>query len=355
MNVHSNYSLGAFTVSAAHWCKWYSADPFIVKMPATDFTFTSTTPSEMEVDFSAAILPNDIFEWDFGDGQKGFTDEVTHEYVIPGSYDVCLTLQNKCGTKTICNPVLVPFCTDPGPSMALITRLQSYTAEFLNHSYHASSWQWDFGDGQFSSELNPIHTYDSPGAYNICLTAENGCDTKMICQGIVISCEIPPPSFQYALTGSELSLSNNTYLSEPAGWMWDFGDGNTSSEEEPVHTFQSNGLYNVCLQTFNICGTTEPYCIQIPVVVTGVESKEAENIHAFPNPFLDEFSVSIEHPEEILSMQFINSMGQVIHSLDKVDIKTSNNIQLKQHVTGIYFMRIIQRDKIVTTSLIKMN
>ena len=116
-----------------------------------------------------------------------------------------------------------------------------------------TSWSWDFGDGGTSTEQNPIHTFLSTGSFEVLLEASKGTDTHSINQAVQVS---SPPIAQFI--GSHfngvapLTVDFTDYSSGvPASWLWDFGDGGTSTEQNPSHTYAEAGTYTVSLQVSN--------------------------------------------------------------------------------------------------------
>ncbi|GAB7017112.1 hypothetical protein JCM10550A_24820 [Methanogenium cariaci] len=119
-------------------------------------------------------------------------------------------------------------------------------------SNEPNAWQWNFGDGGSSSQQNPVHTYTAPGVYTVQLTAHNpdGPGTLIksgyiqVSEGFVVNFTATPLSGTAPLMVSFTDLTTGT----PVSWLWDFGDNNTSTEQNPVHTYLSGGSYTVTLQ-----------------------------------------------------------------------------------------------------------
>jgi len=125
-------------------------------------------------------------------------------------------------------------------------------------------WQWSFGDGATSEDRNPVHTYASGGTYFVCLTVSDA-DTISACHDVMcIAITIHEPG---------ACIADYTYLVDPANplkvsfsdksggnidsWHWDFGDGSTSDERNPVHFFPAIGKYRVCLDAYNADSVSE--------------------------------------------------------------------------------------------------
>ncbi|MGB0176604.1 MAG: PKD domain-containing protein, partial [Owenweeksia sp.] len=122
-----------------------------------------------------------------------------------------------------------------------------------------TGWYWDFGDNTSSTLPNPLHTYASPGSYNVCLTtiAYDGnqtCTSKKCYTVVAGYCEVNANySYSYLDNCTDVQftdLSTPGPCSQIVGWYWDFGDGTTSNQQSPLHTFPGSGTYNVCLYTF---------------------------------------------------------------------------------------------------------
>lgn len=113
----------------------------------------------------------------------------------------------------------------------------------------AQSWLWNFGDGQTSTLQHPVHTFDSSGTYEVCLTVTNACYSETYCTAIV-TCQTPNPAFSYQISGPVVAFTD---LSRGNGWHWDFGDGSTSTVHNPTHYYASGGNPYVCLRVDGEC------------------------------------------------------------------------------------------------------
>ncbi|MDD1689819.1 MAG: PKD domain-containing protein [Methanoregula sp.] len=159
------------------------------------------------------------------------------------------------GYITVTNPPVADFFTS--------TRYGSapFTVSFADTSrgYTPMTCRWDFGDGSTSSVQNPTHTYPGDGEYTVRLTVTNqyGSDTRTETAYIgvgnppVTDFSATPRQGTIPLTVSFTDVSKN----KPTAWDWDFGDGTTSTEQDPSHTFLQPGTYTVKLKVSNHFGS----------------------------------------------------------------------------------------------------
>lgn len=147
------------------------------------------------------------------------------------------------------------FFMDFGNPASPLT-VQFTDASFAANGETPSSWHWSFGDGNTSTEQNPEHTYAADGIYEVTLTIStpDGCEsitTLHICIGNGGGWEGPEcqAMFYFVQDSSDLSTFHfqNYSLGDINSWSWNFGDGNTSNEQNPTHTYSQPGVYIVTL------------------------------------------------------------------------------------------------------------
>ena len=131
--------------------------------------------------------------------------------------------------------------------------------QFTNLSQNALSISWNFGDGANSSEHNPEHTYLSEGNYTVTLTTSNKNGTDSMSTRItVLEYKIIPTAEFNVNTASgyaPLVVQFTDNSQNAINWNWDFGDGTTSTEQNPAHTYSEAGNYAVNLIVSNANGT----------------------------------------------------------------------------------------------------
>jgi len=156
------------------------------------------------------------------------------------------------------------------------------TVHFKNKSKHGESYTWDFGDKQYSDKEHPIHTYYVPGSYIVKLTVANMAG-QSVRNGTVTVFQNPSAIFDAYPTNvvnNEQIVIFYSYSYFADAWLWDFGDGQTSTEENPYHQYEDPGTYKVSLNVTTSDGCVDSAVMETPVVV---EWKEGEI--TFPNVF----------------------------------------------------------------------
>lgn len=131
---------------------------------------------------------------------------------------------------------------------------------------HITSYEWTFGDGATATGPSPNHTYANNGTYDVTLTVtdDNG-NTASETKTITIGNQPPTADFSYGprkpKVGEQVNFTENA--TDPDGtiqsYYWKFGDGNTSTQANPTHTYSSKGRYNVTLTVTDNDGETDTY------------------------------------------------------------------------------------------------
>ena len=190
---------------------------------------------------------------------------VNFSEAIPGSGTLYVVVtrqqyQPYFGTVSVIapNPPVADFTGTP------TTILERESVTFTNNSQYAASYLWNFGDGQTSTEMNPVHTYMTPGTYTVTLRVENtlGNDTKTRTNYITVNPNTNPPVADFAASETEVNIGGTvtfTDLTEniPTSWEWTFEGGTpaTSTEQNPSVTYSEPGEYTVTLVAHNAYGS----------------------------------------------------------------------------------------------------
>lgn len=314
------------------------------------------------VDFRDEVRIARSYIWDFGDGTPRLNTterDVTHTFVNPGSYEVMMIAidSNTCNvsdtsyiTITVSdNPANISFDYEK------LLPCEDLSYRFINNStagmpFEPNSFTWDFGDGTRITNSNVgtvTHTFPGPGTYNVRLILN---DPKF-CNGtdsITVELRVSPITearFEVPVDGcvpfeaafNNTSLGGQTYL-------WDFGDGTTSTEAYPVHIYNTPGTYQVRLTVTdpNTCNITDDTTVTV-------------RVHPLP---VADFSVSPVPPERNVPAIFTNlSTGAVRYQWHMgdgtvIDRNNADTLKYQFNQTGTYEVCLVAFNEFGCQSMI---
>ncbi|MEI7726597.1 MAG: PKD domain-containing protein [Bacteroidota bacterium] len=198
----------------------------------------------------------------------------------------CMVFASSDNLNEAWRPELVVQYTDcSAPAAAFAFDFTNTTVNFYDTSVcaHPFAWLWDFGDSTTSSLQNPVHEYNQLGIYQVCLTLTDSCGQDFLCKSVVI---VPPMKPSFTTTQNEVNNLKVSFHDEskgPDSWLWDFGDGKSSGEQNPVHDYDHYGEYDVCLTVANSF-IQETGCDVLKVKKIDVH-ENGSSIIFYPNPF----------------------------------------------------------------------
>jgi PKD repeat protein len=197
------------------------------------------------------------WQWDFGDMQTSTQQNPTHIYNSVGTYTVSLTVTGAGVEDTETKTDYITVTLPPPPSAEFTADSTSgnapLTVNFTDQSTGLiSNWSWDFGDTQASTEQNPTHVYATAGSYTVTLTVTGpgGSDGEVKTDYIAVFDNTPVADFTSDVTTGESPLTvafADLSMGSIDTWLWDFGDTQTSAEQNPVHVYSPPGIYDVSL------------------------------------------------------------------------------------------------------------
>lgn len=236
--------------------------------PVVQFTASDTTGCfPLNVQFTDLSTAGDgVIEsrtWDFGDGTISTEANPAHTYKTAGQYTVSLSIRNShgCGqTFTRTQYILLTNGVQADFGFAVPNSCKPpTTVRFTNKSNGTGSltYEWDFGDGQRSTQANPVHTYASAGTYSVKLVTRNntGCADSIVKANLInigtVKAGFAAPAV--VCSNSPVNFSNNS-TPAPVSAAWHFGDGTAAADLNPVKIFTRPGNYTVKLVSdFGAC------------------------------------------------------------------------------------------------------
>ncbi|MFO7935136.1 MAG: PKD domain-containing protein [Bacteroidales bacterium] len=196
----------------------------------------------------------DAYQWDFGNGVVSKETNPSITYSDYGEYSIKLIANNmffcsdtsemifhvfhnpvadfKVDTTIGCDPFIVPF-----------TNLSEYGVEYF----------WNFEDQGYSEEEEPAFTFNGEGVYTVTLKVigQGGCVDSVIKEDFITTNPSPISDFDYSRVDEIDTIYFHNYSSGAIAYIWDFGDGEFSEEENPWHSYKHYGKYSVSLTTIN--------------------------------------------------------------------------------------------------------
>jgi len=287
---HIYQSAGVFTVSLKVYDSSYGADTetkvdyITVNTPAApvaDFTGSPTSGlPPLNVAFSNTTTGNvTTWVWTFGDSGTSTAKYPSHTYQSGGTYTVSLTAYGPGGSnvKTRTNYIAVSTPAAPvagftgSPTSGGVPLVVNFTDSSTGS---ITAWSWTFGDGVTKTVDYPgfTHTYSAQGTYTVSLTATGPCgsDIETKSNYVTVSTPTVPAADFYALPVSgnpPLTVNfTDTSAGSVTGWSWTFGDGYSSTQQNPSHQYTAVGVYTAALTATGPYGSdaeTEPNFITV--------------------------------------------------------------------------------------------
>ena len=274
--------------TSANGCK-DTATSTVLVYPIPNAQFTATPVNQVYPDTNV-VLTNSSgggawnYDWDFGDGANSILlAPGSHDYSTWGSYTIALIVHSPYCADTAYQTIII----DPPPPILEFYGSDSgcypVIVQFSDSSTYVDTYFWDFGDGGVSSQKDPLYTYNIPGTYSITLTVTGPGGTTS--QTKIDSVKVFPHAqafFQHApsevfVPGTPVQFFNLSSTAD--SYLWDFGDGSSSTDYEPTYYYQAEGVYTVTLIANN-----QWNCPDTHVVDDAILAKLGGEIQ-FPNAF----------------------------------------------------------------------
>ena len=251
----------------------------VYPMPAAQFSVTpaiQTYPNTtVGINNNSLASASAVQYWSFGDGDEVVGDQpVFHTFDSWGTYNITLLVDNGiCADAhteqiNILSPHPVASFVGSGSGCAPLM------VAFENNSNHGAGYVWNFDDDQMTSEESPVHVFTRPGTYNVSLTVIGfeGQEEEVIHYGAV---EVfPSATAAFVNSPTEVIVPDQPVefvnLSDDASveFLWNFGDGQVSTEVDPIHFYTEPGIYDVTLTANNAFNCPTSYTLEHAVEAT---------------------------------------------------------------------------------------
>ncbi|MFT4754953.1 MAG: PKD repeat protein, partial [Salibacteraceae bacterium] len=305
---------------------------------------------------------------------------ISQEYVpsVTGNYKVEIT-------NLICTDTSACFQVNLCANQSSYTFTDNGSGDFYftdNSIGIYTQVHWSFGDGATSTGVNPNHIYQANGNYVVVLTINDsnasaqcvsyfmdtinvlGVGTPVICQAGF--------SVYYDSVNATVNVANSSVGSNLT-YLWDFGDGTSSSLQFPSHSYATNGPFNLCLTIDDGNGCTDTYCDSISnqgvwfrasgfdLIVEGAEPVSASemnlsnNINIYPNPVHDQVNIEITNwPTNEVEIVVRDMVGMKVFTQSVEPISNSETITINtsKWAKGTYFIEVSDEVNRVTEKIV---
>ncbi|MDX2001005.1 MAG: choice-of-anchor V domain-containing protein [Chitinophagales bacterium] len=254
---------------------------------------------------------------------------------ITGEYSVTTTDNNGCIASDTAfveiNPL--PVINLPDTAIACDTVILDGTAGF-------GQYEWSTGDQLTTVFISAPFT----GEASLTVTLSSGCIDSS--STYVEALPLPIASFSY--NTNDLNVSFNDISQYAATYLWSFGDGDTSTQSSPSHTYAANGTYEVILTVANGCDTVT-FADSVTVLGTGVSLAEGFNAAIYPNPVNEQLFLLTDIAARV---NIMNALGETLISSETAPNQLLR-IATNSLASGIYFVRLEHEGRTTIKKLVK--
>jgi PKD repeat protein len=292
---------------------------------------------------------------------------------------------------TYCSNTFPPNCTSS--IMATVATTPNYYVTFTGfHNFAANVFAWDFGDGNTSTQSTPSHIYAGPGTYVVTLTASGPANpsgafcTTTTSYTLVLVNQNPPCNAQFVIDTvnsqpGTVVVWNTSVIPTNASqvsYLWDFGDGATSTQALPTHTYANPGIYQLCLTiiasgqgmtcTSMHCDTLEVdsngnliykgfagfQLVVLDPETIGTEENEMSFV-VYPNPAKDVLKLELHSSISQSTIRVFNVLGMEVRSVNAGELMQGQIVELPvgDLAPGNYWLSIESTDGVRTERFIK--
>lgn len=372
------YTFGAEVLSRDFYRFGPSVGPF-----SCNITLSKYEISNAVYNFQAngSFSPTAQITWNFGDGGTGVGTSVIHNYTTVGNYNVTVSINDTASS-----------CNNSATDSVSVTNINTCSVSINNVHYDTLytlstvvtsgagpyTYQWSCSSDSSFSSSSPdpfvgVHM-NTPTTYCVTVTDTTGC-VASACTTLVDSQAFTSPCQIYLVVYPDSAVPGAYYgiLYIPGGsnltYLWDFGDGTTSTNPFPSHTYATPGRYTICLTVSNGNGCTFTFCdssfyafkygggpmnqfnVRRQVALGVNEIQNSDIVGIFPNPATSQLTI-MAPGIKVDNAIIYNTAGQSVMS---VKSPAENQVNIGNLANGIYFMEIKVKESTTMVKFVKAN
>ncbi|NPA67404.1 MAG: PKD domain-containing protein [Chlorobi bacterium] len=322
-----DYIVTAYSVSPNNCLDTAQKTITVYPRPLLDFTATPPVAyypdSEIDIiNYSPSGYTN--YYWDFGDGNTSLLEQPgSHTYNDCGNYEISLSADNTWCSDTIRKNITIT-AMQPEALFAVDTTQSCVpvTISFENQSMFIDTFEWNISNGDIIYDNNFSYTFDTPGTYTVSLNVQGYCNTSDMQDTVIHVYQSPSVNFEVmpdtVMLPDQPVHCYNLSSEDSELFYWEFGDGGTSEDENPVYFYTEPGTYDIKLTVIS-----ENKCVDSLTLTSEVIVLPEGNIE-FPNAFTpdgngdnDIFAPAVYTSVKTFEMYIYNRWGEeVFHTTD---------------------------------------
>lgn len=316
-------------------------------------TFTNTSSSGTGI----------TYEWRFGDGQTSTDQNPTHTYSTADTFTAWLYVTGPGGCTDSLSDTVIVFDVEADFQMSVAAGCSPVAVNFTNTTSDSLiSYLWVFGDGDSSTNQDPLHEFTTPGVYEVTLyvISSDGCEDSATQEVRVFT----DPKSSFTWDTAFLSATFTPDEGGHAAYTWSFGDGDSSTAQNPTHEYDSAGTYHVTLQVTSANGCRTEWSDSVTVTEdtsgnNGVFENHslAVNLSVYPNPFSEDVNVSFElRKSSRITILIYDMEGRRVYSEDEGNLPVGKySILLKKKLaSGTYNLQLVTDSTAVNRQIIRV-
>ncbi|MBE0638881.1 MAG: DUF2271 domain-containing protein [Bacteroidales bacterium] len=217
---------------------------------------------------------------------------------------------------------------------------------FTDNSTGATSWSWNFGAGSVPPTANTqgphTVTYSNSGLKTVSLTINGG--TTVTKDGYILIHPAPEANFSFQVNSPDVQFTNSSL--NASSYLWDFGDGNTSTATNPSHTYIENGQYQVSLTASNVNCGSDVHTELVVITTVGINEVVSGSITAFPNPSAGAFYLTSDETIDNTKVSLYDIRGKLVFSDFQINLQSGEIYQIGDHLLkpGVYLLNVSAGD-----------
>lgn len=220
------------------------------------------------------------WKWTLGNGSYSTNQNPVTTYFNPGVYTVKLVVQNSSGADSVIAASYITVYANPqvtfsgSPTQGCFPLDVNFTNTSKAGSGTITDYLWDFGDGNISTDIKAEHIYTTPGTFDVTLKVTNsyGCTNALTNSDMVtindgVNADFSLTSLDVCTTPATAIFRNNSEGSGSIDYLWNFGDGQTSTLFSPSHKYNNSGTFHVLLTAQSAGGCTDTATMDVVIAI----------------------------------------------------------------------------------------